>query len=133
MAGKGYVRYDALVTEYWPEFGQNGKEWLTVGDCMQHEAGLSSLSTSIDLDLATTESIKNNYLGKLIEEDTQFWFQQAKQDDPEGAADERSYHAFTRDILANEIFRRVEPSGRTMAEYLREEFPDVGVYSGIAD
>jgi len=45
--------------------------------------------------------------------------------------DERVYHAFSRDWISNEIFRRVEPKGRTMVEFLREEFPDLDVYNGI--
>ena len=47
--------------------------------------------------------------------------------------DERVYHAFSRDWISNEIFRRVEPKGRTMVEFLREEFPDLDVYNGIQD
>lgn len=39
----------------------------------------------------------------------------------------------SRELLANEIFRRVESKGRTMAEYLRQEFPDIDVYSGIPE
>lgn len=33
---------------------------------------------------------------------------------------ERRYHPMSRDWIANEIFRRVEPNGRTMGEVLRE-------------
>jgi len=47
--------------------------------------------------------------------------------------DERAYHAATKDWISNEIFRRVEPQGRTMAEFLRETWPGLGVYSGIND
>ena len=32
----------------------------------------------------------------------------------------RRYHIMSRDWIANEIFRRVEPSGNTMGETLRE-------------
>jgi len=33
----------------------------------------------------------------------------------------RTYHALNIDWITNEIFRRVEPEGRTMGEYWREE------------
>lgn len=36
----------------------------------------------------------------------------------------RTYHAFTKDLITNEIFRRVEPKGRTMAEYWEEELKE---------
>ena len=58
-----------------------------------------------------TENIKKNSIGSVIETDTCIW--------PEGF--KRQYHSVTRDWITNEIFRRVEPKGRTMGEYLREE------------
>ena len=33
----------------------------------------------------------------------------------------RAYHAMTRDWITNEIFRRIEPQGRTMGEYFLQE------------
>ncbi|NQX90002.1 MAG: serine hydrolase, partial [Halioglobus sp.] len=33
----------------------------------------------------------------------------------------REYHALTRGWIVNELFRRVDPAGRTVGEYLREE------------
>ena len=33
----------------------------------------------------------------------------------------RIYNGFSRDWITNEIFRRVEPQGRTMSEYLNQE------------
>jgi hypothetical protein len=33
----------------------------------------------------------------------------------------RSYHVYSRDWVTNEIFRRVEPKGRTMGEYFEQE------------
>ena len=38
---------------------------------------------------------------------------------PESFNSTREYHAATRGYILNEIFRRVEPSGRTMGEFLR--------------
>ena len=34
MVAEGRVDYNKPVTTYWPEFGQNGKEWVTVEDVM---------------------------------------------------------------------------------------------------
>ncbi len=36
----------------------------------------------------------------------------------------REYHSLTRGFVLNEIFRRADPSGRTIGEYVREEFHD---------
>jgi len=43
LADRGLIDYDAPVAEYWPAFGANGKERITVRDVMRHRAGLSHL------------------------------------------------------------------------------------------
>ena len=35
-----------------------------------------------------------------------------------------TYHAVSKDWITNEIFRRVEPKGRTMGEYFEQELKD---------
>ena len=39
LYGQGLIDYSARVTEYWPAFGGNGKQDLTVADVMRHEGG----------------------------------------------------------------------------------------------
>ena len=34
------MNYTDKISSYWPEFGQNGKENITVADLMRHECGL---------------------------------------------------------------------------------------------
>ena len=43
---------------------------------------------------------------------------------PKGNGGKREYHALTRGWIVNEVFRRVDPGGRTIGEYLREEISD---------
>lgn len=43
LADRGLIDYDAPVSEYWREFGANGKAEITVRDVMRHRAGLSHL------------------------------------------------------------------------------------------
>ena len=38
------IGYDQLITTFWPEFGHNGKETVTVGQVMSHQAGLPGIS-----------------------------------------------------------------------------------------
>ena len=40
---------------------------------------------------------------------------------PEKYKTTREYHGVVRGYILNEIFRRIEPYGRTMGEYLRDE------------
>lgn len=113
LVGKGLLDYNTKITAYWPEFGTNGKEALTVAELMRHEAGLAALDTSIEPEDLLTENIKQNSVGKIIEAHAQKF--------REGEGSRREYHAVTRGWIVNEIFRRVDPTGRTIGEFLRED------------
>jgi CubicO group peptidase (beta-lactamase class C family) len=113
LVSKGLLRYDARITEYWPEFGANGKEGLTIADLMRHEAGLANLDTSLDLEDLFTENIKSNAVGRVIERHAPSY--------RDASRGKREYHALTRGWIVNEVFRRVDPAGRTIGEFLRED------------
>ncbi len=111
LVDKGLLDYKAKITEYWPEFGNNGKSELTVAELMRHEAGLAAFDTSIDPIDLLPENIKANKIGRIIEAQTQKFRK---------AGSRREYHAVTRGWIVNEVFRRVDPMGRTMGEYYLE-------------
>ena len=67
LHNKGLFEYNDKVTKYWPEFGQNGKEEITIADVCQHRAGLANFSESPSIKDAWTDHIKQNRLGALIE------------------------------------------------------------------
>lgn len=113
LVSKGLLRYDARITEYWPEFGAKGKEGLTVADLMRHEAGLANFDTSLDMEDLFTENIKTNAVGRVIEEHAPSYRDESN--------NKREYHALTRGWIVNEVFRRVDPQGRTIGEFLRED------------
>ena len=99
MRDQGNLEYTAPVSKYWPEFAQNGKENILVEDVLRHDARLWFLSKQISQKDTLVENIKQNAIGKIIEED-------APQELPYGV--KRVYHAMSKDLIANEIFRRVE-------------------------
>ena len=43
LADRGQLEYDAPVTRYWPAFGKNGKENITVAQALSHQAGLHAM------------------------------------------------------------------------------------------
>ena len=51
LADRGLIDYDTPVSEYWPEFGANGKADITVREVMRHRAGLSQLNGVSKADL----------------------------------------------------------------------------------
>ncbi len=128
LVGQGLLQYDDQITQYWPEFGVNGKEGLTVADLMRHEAGLANFDTSIDMQDLFRENIKQNAIGRIIEEQTPSY--------PAENGNRREYHALTRGWIVNELYRRVDPSRRTIGEFLRDEVSgplDADVVIGVSE
>ena len=128
LVDQGLLSYAAKISEYWPEFSGAGKERLSVADLMRHEAGLAAFSVSLDATDLHPYRLKENAIGSIIEsEPVKFR--------PSGQST-REYHAITRGWVANELFRRVEPQGRTMGEYLRSEICaplEADVFIGVND
>jgi CubicO group peptidase (beta-lactamase class C family) len=112
LVGKGLLDYTAKVTDYWPEFGANGKVDLTVAELMRHEAGLAAFNISIKPEDLLTQNIKLNRIGSIIEGHAQKFRE-------DGSS--REYHAVTRGWIVNEVFRRIDPEGRTIGEFLRQD------------
>jgi CubicO group peptidase (beta-lactamase class C family) len=113
LVGKGLLDYKAKVVDYWPEFGAHGKSELTVADLLRHEGGMAAFDTTIDPENLLPENIKRNRVGAIVEEQTAKF--------RAGDRSRREYHAITRGWILNELFRRVDPAGRTIGEYLRED------------
>ena len=112
LVDKGLLDYRAKIASYWPEFASNGKADLTVADLMRHEAGMAAFDTSLEPADLLTENLAQNRVGQIIEKHPLRYPKDGRR---------REYHAITRGWIANELFRRVEPSGRTIGQYLREE------------
>jgi CubicO group peptidase (beta-lactamase class C family) len=113
LVSKKLLSYDDKITQHWPEFGANGKDGLTVADLMRHEAGLANFDTSLDMEDLFTDNIKQNSVGRVIENHAQNY--------KSGKQTPREYHALTRGWIVNELFRRVDPAARTIGEFLRED------------
>ncbi|MDG2276482.1 MAG: serine hydrolase [Pseudomonadales bacterium] len=112
LVNEGKLDYNAKVTDYWPEFGGGGKSETTVADIMRHEGGMAAFDTSVRPEDLRPEKIKQNKIGALIEQHDQKF---RAPDSP------REYHGLTRGWIVNEVFRRIDPKGRTIGEYLQED------------
>ena len=109
------MNYEDTVAKHWPEFAQHGKENIRIEDVLRHDSKLQLLKSTIDLEWGLPENIKKNKIGAIIE-------QTKPSNLPYGT--NRTYHGLSKDYIINEIFVRVEPKGRTMGEYFREEIKD---------
>src|SRR5437588_1146359 len=93
------------VGEFWPEFAQAGKETITLGQLLSHQAGLAALDRDVDvLDYAAV-------IDALAKQEPNW---------PPGTA--HGYHARTFGFLIDELVRRV--AGVTLSEYWRKSFAE---------
>jgi CubicO group peptidase (beta-lactamase class C family) len=105
---RGLLAYEVPVAAYWPDFGQAGKDGITVGQLMSHQAGLSGFSEAAD---PTIWFDREAVLARLCAQ-APMW--------PPGTAS--GYHPITIGYLAGELFRLVD--GRTMGTALAGDFAD---------
>ena len=107
LADRGLIDYDAPVAEYWPEFGANGKDAITVRDAMRHRAGLSQLNgvgkAEILDHLAMEARIAAATPNRLL-------------------YGHQAYHALTYGWLMSGLGRAV--TGKGMRELIREELAE---------
>ena len=113
LVDRNLLSYETKLSTVWPAFRGGDKEHIRVADVMRHEAGLATFDTAIDVDDLLPDNIKANRLGRIIENQQQR-FRSLE-------TGQREYHAMTRGWIANEVFRRVDPAGRTIGEFLSEE------------
>jgi len=128
LVGRGLLAYAAPVASYWPEFAANEKGALTVADVLRHEGGMAALRTSLDPEDLLPVSLKQNKVGAVIESHSLRY--------PTGGRGKREYHAITRGWILNEVFRRVDPAGRTIGEFYDQEIRrplDADVIIGVRE
>jgi CubicO group peptidase (beta-lactamase class C family) len=100
----GRLDYEAPVARYWPEFAQNGKADITVGQLLGHQAGLSALTTELEFDDLLDWDVVVGHLQRQAP----LW--------PPGTG--YAYHALTHGWLAGELVRRV--TGRAVGAAFSE-------------
>jgi CubicO group peptidase (beta-lactamase class C family) len=102
---EGMLHIDDPVEEYIPEFGGQGKHWITIRHVLTHRAGLPSLPTrEVDLDLLAQPD-------RIIE-----LLCQARPTLPPGRR--LAYHALTGGYILGEVVRRA--TGKDISTQLRE-------------
>ena len=103
---RGDLDYDTPMSSYWPEFAAEGKDALTLAQCLSHQAGLSGI-------MAEGWSPKDWFdwdkVCSALAAQTPLY--------PPGSAS--GYHPVTYGFLAGEPIRRV--ANRTLGHMLRED------------
>ena len=131
MVDRGFMEYEEKVCTYWPEFGQNGKDKITVADVLRHEAGLAHIKDALNIYDILRDNIKDNAIGQMIEKCEPYF--PTNNFNSDGTVSQRSYHSVSRGWILNELVRRVCPEGRTIGEILRQDVNIEGVHCGLND
>jgi CubicO group peptidase (beta-lactamase class C family) len=97
------IDIDRRVAEFWPEFGQAGKQQITMAQLLSHQAGLCALDRAVDV-------LNYEAVIRALEAQTPLW-------PPETA---HGYHARTFGFLLDELVRRI--TRKTLSDYWQENF-----------
>ncbi|KAG0307904.1 hypothetical protein BGZ98_009470 [Dissophora globulifera] len=126
LVEQGRLDYSKRISEYWPEFGQNGKEDVRLEDLMTHESGVPHVDD--DVEDATAETLTWAHLA----DEENFSDRLARKAHLFNGEKTRAYHALSRGWYLNEIVRRVDPKGRTISQIVEEDimsaYPDTEFY-----
>ncbi len=114
---KRAISLRARVAEIWPEFGAAGKETITLGDVLSHQAGLAALDREVSI-------FDHDAVAAELTQQRPLW---------RGG---HGYHPRTYGFLLDEIVHRI--SGITLGEYWQREFAEplrletwIGLPSGL--
>ncbi len=119
---RGHLHLDERVATYWPGFAQNGKSGITVRQLLSHQAGLAALDEPIGPELLADPDA----LAVVLARQAPLWEPGSRQ----------GYHAVTFGFYVGELFRRVDPAGRTLGRAFGEDVASplgIEFYIGLPD
>ncbi|XP_033755479.1 beta-lactamase domain-containing protein 2-like [Pecten maximus] len=121
LVDRGLLDYKEKIATYWPEFGQNGKEDITLETYITNKAGLSGNEEPFPIRLMLDDPKK---FGEILAKQKPLWEPGTK----------HGYHPFTFALYLDQIVKRVDPEGRSLSQYFHEEMAkpfDVEFYIGL--
>jgi CubicO group peptidase (beta-lactamase class C family) len=104
---RGWLDYEERVSAYWPEFGQCGKERITVRQLLAHQAGLYALDEPVDRSLVSDL----DRLAIVLARQKPAWEPGTRQ----------AYHAVTIGFYEGELLRRIDPQHRSLGQFFQDE------------
>lgn len=122
LVDQGLADYDDPIAKYWPEFGQNGKDKITIRQAMNHQAGLYNIA---DYDIR--------------EEDLNDWHSICTALETAAPAHEpglhSAYHGLTYGHLVGSIIEKItqQPFQQVLLEKLADPLELDGLFIGVPD
>ncbi|MFH2115662.1 MAG: serine hydrolase domain-containing protein, partial [Spirochaetota bacterium] len=106
LADRGHIDLDAVLADYWPEFGRKGKQNITISQLLLHQSAINHPGKLPDI----LSWLKPSWSARRVAGLSMLPEQQGIS----------YYHMFSAHIALGEMIRRVD--GRSPAAYLTEEF-----------
>jgi CubicO group peptidase (beta-lactamase class C family) len=110
LHSEGLLDYNEKVNFYWPEFGKNGKENITVEQLITHKSGLVLLDRSVNV----SELHNFKELSSLLENSTPLW----------NPGEKLGYCAATVGLFEQQLVQRIDQKSRTIGQFFREEIAE---------
>jgi CubicO group peptidase (beta-lactamase class C family) len=104
LVDRGLASYDDKVSKYWPEFAVNGKDDLTIGMLLSHQAGITGFNEPVTLQ----EMCAGEPAARRLAAQAPLW--------PIGTA---SGYSNAVGILGTALFKRIE--GRSIKQFVADE------------
>lgn len=98
---------DTPVVTYWPEFGQQSKEHITVRQLLSHQAGLCA----IDEPLNPQKMANLDGIAAVIARQKPAWEPGTR----------HGYHGLSLGFYEGELLRRIDPQHRSLGQFFQEE------------
>ena len=105
LIDRGQLDLNALVTDYWPEYGKHGKDKTTVAMMLNHESALPALREPVK----PGGFLDWDYMISRMENEEPFWEPGTR----------NGYHMINFGWTVGELVRRV--SGKSLGEFFRDE------------
>lgn len=105
LVDRGLMAYDDPVARHWPEFAAEGKEAITVGMLLSHQAGICGFTAPATV----ADLLSGAAAADRLAAQAPLW-------EPGSAS---GYHAISIGILATALFERIE--GRSLKAFVRDE------------
>ena len=117
---QGLFELDRPVASYWPEFGQEGKERITVRQLLAHEAGLAALDEPLD----ASKLADLDFVARVIARQKPAWEPGTR----------HGYHGLSLGFYQGELIRRTDRKRRSLGRFFHEEIAqplDLHFYIGL--
>nr|XP_022303590.1 beta-lactamase domain-containing protein 2-like [Crassostrea virginica] len=118
---RGWLDYDKLVSHYWPEFAQNGKDNITVALLLSHQGGLAVTNGTVPMEWIEEKPQK---VWEFLEKQRPYW--------PPGTA--YGYHGITFGLFVDSLLQKADPKHRRVDQIFKEEIGDkfgIEMYNGL--